>query len=109
MLTGMDATFLEANGRMRQTKCPLAANITELLLQSPHFKASAGHDHTLIVSVNQNMNYFFNARDCQEFLRLCWNCTKLAIDEYMFIAKNRKLELRNRGVNWHAGSGLCSL
>lgn len=99
---GMDATFFEANGRMRQTKCPLASNVTELLQKSPYFQAKQGHDHILIVSVNQNMNYFFNAGPCKDFLRFCWNCTKLAIDEYMFIAKNRKLELMNKGINWHA-------
>lgn len=99
---GMDATFTQAHGRMRRTQCPLSSEVLRLLTQSTHFQANHGHDHTLIVSVNQNMNYFFNAKPCIDMLMACWNCTKLAIDEYMFIAHNRNFELRNRGINWHA-------
>lgn len=73
-----------------------------LLKESSYFKASGGHDHTLIVSTNQNMNYFFMAKPCLEMLQLCWNCTKLSIDEYLFIAKDREFEMKNRGINWHA-------
>lgn len=70
--------------------------------ESPYFKANYGHDHTLVISVNQNMNYFFFAKACTEMLMLCWNCTKLAIDEYLFVAKDRSFEMKNRGINWHA-------
>jgi xyloglucan galactosyltransferase MUR3 len=99
---GMDATFIEQNGRMRRTQCPLAEQVISLLKNSPYFKRNGGHDHTLVVAVNQNMNYFFNAQPCINMLLNCWNCTKVAIDEYMFIAKDRKLELKKRGINWHA-------
>jgi hypothetical protein len=99
---GMDATFIEANGRMRRTQCPLAEQVLSLLTASPHFRAKGGHDHTLVVSVNQNMNYFFNAPACASVFQVCWNCTKVSIDEYMFIAKDRNYELKKRGVNWHA-------
>lgn len=99
---GMDATFFETNGRMRKTNCPLASEVLLLLRRSPHFKKNAGHDHFMINAVNQNMNYFFHAKNCLEFLMTCWNCTKLSIDEYMFIARDRKFELKNRGINWHA-------
>ena len=99
---GMDATFFEANGRMRRTQCPLAAEVIELLKASPHFVAKGGHDHTLVNAVNQNMNYFFNAQPCVNMFLTCWNCTKVSIDEYMFIAKDRKYELKKRGINWHA-------
>jgi len=99
---GMDATFFESNGRMRKTHCPLATNAITLLKESPYFKANYGHDHTLVISVNQNMNYFFFAKACTEMLMLCWNCTKLAIDEYLFVAKDRSFEMKSRGINWHA-------
>ena len=99
---GMDATFFESNGRMRRTQCPLAVDALQHLRNSPYFWRHGGHDHTLIVAVNQNMNYFFSAPRCTSFLHMCWNCTKLAIDEYMFIAQDRKFELKNRGINWHA-------
>jgi hypothetical protein len=99
---GMDATFIEANGRMRRTQCPLSEQVLSLLLASPHFRKNGGHDHTLVVAVNQNMNYFFNAQPCMNVFQVCWNCTKVSIDEYMFIAKDRKFELKKRGINWHA-------
>lgn len=99
---GMDATFIEENGRMRRTQCPLAEQVLTLLRASPHFRAKGGHDHTLVVSVNQNMNYFFNAQACIDVFLTCWNCTKVSIDEYMFIAKDRRFELKKRGINWHA-------
>ena len=99
---GMDATFFETNGRMRKTQCPLADSVLKLLKASPYFHAKNGHDHTLIVSVNQNMDYFFGAHACMNIFHICWNCTKVSIDEYMFIAKNRNHELKKRGINWHA-------
>lgn len=99
---GMDATFIETNGRMRRTQCPLAEPVLKLLAASPYFRAKGGHDHTLVVSVNQNMNYFFNAPACANVFQVCWNCTKVSIDEYMFIAKDRNFELKKRGINWHA-------
>lgn len=99
---GMDATFFETNGRMRKTNCPLATEVQTLLQQSMYFQKNGGHDHFMISAVNQNMNYFFGAKNCLDFLMKCWNCTKLSIDEYMFIAQDRKFELKNRGINWHA-------
>jgi hypothetical protein len=99
---GMDATFLEANGRMRKSYCPLSREVFKRLNQSEAFHRNHGHDHTLVVSVNQNMNYFFGAPGCRDLFNLCWNCTKVSIDEYMFIAADRNYELKGRGINWHA-------
>lgn len=99
---GMHAAFFEQHGRMRKTHCPLAPLVVERLKQSPFFKAKYGHDHTLIMSINQNMNYFMGAEKCQNLMRECWNCTKLSIDEYLFIGKEREFELKGRGINWHA-------
>lgn len=123
----MDAAFFESNGRMRKTMCPLAAIVSQRLKDSPYFNAKSGHDHTVIFSINQNMNYFLGAKNCIDFrrystqyttqntviltrfmpsllytYRLCWNCTKLAIDDYMFIAADRTYEMEQRGANWHA-------
>lgn len=100
---GMYAAFSESNGKMRRTGCPQAKGLLARLDQSPHFKANYGHDHTLVVSINQNMNYFMAAPKCVEVLLKCWNCTKLCVDEYLFVAKDRAFEMRNKGINWHAG------
>lgn len=99
---GMDASFFETNGRMRRTNCPQANEVVRRLKESKYFLRKNGHDHTLIVSINQNMNYFFGAKNCLEMSLLCWNVTKLCIDEYMFIAADRDYELKHRGINWHA-------
>lgn len=99
---GMHTAFLETNGRMRRSNCPSAETVIKRLNSSASFRARQGHDHLVIFSLNQNMNYFMAAPKCQEFLRFCWNCTKLAIDEYLFTAKHRTFEMQNRGANWHA-------
>ena len=99
---GMHAAFFEQHGRMRKTHCPLASEVVDRLKKSPFFKAKSGHDHTLIMSINQNMNYFMGAEKCQSLMKHCWNCTKLSIDEYLFIGKERDFEIKDRGLNWHA-------
>lgn len=99
---GMHAAFFEQHGRMRKTHCPLAPEVVDRLKKSLFFKAKFGHDHTLIMSINQNMNYFMGAEKCQGLMKHCWNCTKLSIDEYLFIGKEREFEIRERGLNWHA-------
>ncbi|KAJ1429678.1 exostosin family-domain-containing protein [Ochromonadaceae sp. CCMP2298] len=99
---GMDACFFESHGRMRKTECPLAPEALRLLSASPYFQAHQGHDHALLVGVNQNMNFFLHADACVAFLTACWNCTKLSIDEYLFTAQDRHFELQKRGINWHA-------
>lgn len=99
---GMHIAFLEGNGRMRRSGCPLAEQVERRLNELPYFKRKGGHDHVLVFAVNYNMNYFMNAPKCQHFLQLCWNCTKLSIDEYLFTAKHRMFEAKNRGINWHA-------
>lgn len=99
---GMHTAFIEANGRMRKTGCPSAETVIQRLNSSSHFRRSMGHDHIVVFALNQNMNYFMAAAKCQEFLRFCWNCTKLSIDEYLFTAKHRSFEMKNRGINWHA-------
>jgi hypothetical protein len=102
---GLDACFRPDNGKMRKINCPLAAKVTERLYASKYFNASHGHNHVLIVSVNQNMNYFLSASNCQQFLaQTCYNCTKLAIDEYSWLHSINRYEaaLRKRGDYWHA-------
>lgn len=99
---GMHAAFLKANGRMRRSDCPLYEQVKKRLNSSVYFQRNYGHDHILVNSVNQNLNYFLRAPNCVAIIQLCWNCTKLSIDEYMFIAKDREFELKDRGINWHA-------
>jgi len=99
---GMHTAFLESNGRMRRSNCPSAPLVIKRLNESAWFRRKMGHDHTLVFALNQNMNYFMAGPRCQEFLRFCWNCTKLSIDEYLFTAKDRNFEMKNRGINWHA-------
>lgn len=99
---GMHTAFLESNGRMRRSNCPSADSAIRRLNDSAAFRKNAGHDHIVVFSLNQNMNYFMAAPKCQDFLRMCWNCTKMSIDEYLFTAKHRVFEMKNRGANWHA-------
>ena len=99
---GMHSAFTESNGRMKRTGCPLGKDVVNRLVGSSYFKAKYGHDHVLIVSINQNMNYFMGAPKCVELLKACWNCTKLSIDEYLFTATDRAHEISNLGINWHA-------
>lgn len=99
---GMHTCFLENNGRMRKSGCPLAPSVVERLEASEWFKRNHGHDHLVIFAINYNMNYFSSATKCVSFMRTCWNCTKLSIDEYLFTAKHRDFESKNRGINWHA-------
>ena len=99
---GMHTAFLESNGRMRRSNCPSAPSVIQRLNESAHFRRSMGHDHIVVFSLNQNMNYFMAGQRCQDFLRFCWNCTKLSIDEYLFTAQDRVFEMKNRGINWHA-------
>ena len=102
---GLDACFRPDNGKMRKVNCPLAPTVTTRLHSSIYFNASAGHDHLLVVSVNQNMNYFLGAANCQNFLSgICYNCTKIAIDEYSFLHSINRHEaaLAKRGDYWHA-------
>ena len=80
----MHACFLESNGRMRRSNCPLVPEVITRLKKSIYFTRNYGHDHLLINSVNQNMNYFFNSATCHSLFLECWNCTKLSIDEYMY-------------------------
>ena len=99
---GMHTCFLEKNGRMRRSNCPLVPTVNERLQASPWFTRNHGHDHLVVFGINYNMNYFSGAKTCVSFMQLCWNCTKLAIDEYLFTAKHRNFENQNRGINWHA-------
>ena len=99
---GMHTCFLEANGRMRKSGCPLVQQVQDRLQELPYFRRHGGHDHLAIFAINYNMNYFMNAEKCRDFMQLCWNCTKLSIDEYLFTAKHRPFEAKYRGINWHA-------
>jgi hypothetical protein len=102
---GLDACFRPDNGKMRKINCPLAEKVSQRLYHSPYFNASFGLNHVLIVSVNQNMNYFLGASNCQRFLsHTCYNCTKLAIDEYSWLHSVNRVEaaLGKRGDYWHA-------
>ena len=73
----MNGCFTLPHGRMRRTNCPLAGEVIRRLHESPYFKRHGGHDHTLIVSTNQNMNYFYLNTNCSTVFKTCWNCTKL--------------------------------
>ena len=55
---GMHTAFLEANGRMRKSNCPLLPDVEDRLNQLPYFKRKGGHDHTMVFAINYNMNYY---------------------------------------------------
>jgi hypothetical protein len=88
----LDALIKPENGKIRQANCPLSSLVIRHLMDSDYFKMSHGHNHLLIVSGNQNLNYFYHAKNCYEFLlNICYNCTKLAIDEYSVIESNSSI------------------
>lgn len=99
---GMHAMFTEKAGRMLRTACPLGDTVIKRLEESPYFKKKLGHDHLLIMSINQNLQHYLGPLRCTNLLKLCWNCTKLSPDEYLFTARDREFEMSWRGANWHA-------
>lgn len=100
---GLDACFRQDNGKMRKANCPLAEKVVQRLQASPYYQKSKGADHLLIVSVNQNIDYFLGAEHCQKFLSdHCKHCLKVSIDDYSFLHIHRKSFISKKGENWYA-------
>jgi hypothetical protein len=49
---GMHTCFLEKNGRMRRSNCPLVPTVNERLQASQWFTRNHGHDHLVIFGIN---------------------------------------------------------
>ena len=82
-------------------KCPMAANVSQILADSPWYRRNNGRDHLFLVGMNYFMDFHILKPACKAFLvGVCNECTKLAIDDYSFMYTN-KSEI-DRGINWHA-------
>ena len=100
---GMDAMVARDSEKLRRTNCPLSGTISQKLLSSPYFQRSRGHNHLVVLSIGQTMDYFLDAKNCKKFFSLCFNCTKLAVDDYSFTNNfPRRHFLASRGNYWHA-------
>jgi Exostosin family len=83
-------------------KCPLAPRVIDLLIESPWYHRKQGKDHLMIVGMNYAMNYYIGKPMCKQLLAgACYNCTKLAIDDYSFLQSTDEGVLE-KGDGWHA-------
>ena len=83
-------------------KCPLAPTVNDLLKASPWHARNHGKDHLLIVGMNYAMNHHIGKPKCKQLLiGACYNCTKIAIDDYSYL-QSTNAGLLDRGDFWHA-------
>ena len=83
-------------------KCPLGPLVSDLLKASPWFRRKGGKDHLMIVGMNYAMNHHIGKPKCKQLLAgTCYNCTKLAIDDYSFLQSTNG-GLLEKGDGWHA-------
>lgn len=83
-------------------KCPLAPTVSDLLQASPWYKRNNGRDHLMIIGMNYAMNHHVGKPKCKKLLTgACFNCTKLAIDEYSFLQAT-DAGVKEKGEYWHA-------
>lgn len=83
-------------------KCPLAPTVSELLKASPWHARNHGKDHLLIVGMNYAMNHHIGKPKCKQLLTgACFNCTKVAIDDYSYLQATDAGVLE-KGDFWHA-------
>jgi hypothetical protein len=95
---GLDCSIDHDNGGLTKTNCPMMSKVISLLTcnnnddydyddnninnNSPcYFKRNFGFDHFLLLSINQPM-WHFVGKNNWDLYKLCYNCTKLAIDTY---------------------------
>jgi hypothetical protein len=83
-------------------KCPSAPSVNALLKASPWYARNKGRDHLLIVGLNYGMIYYIGKPNCKQLLvDSCYNCTKVAIDDYSYLHATNK-GLLGQGDYWHA-------
>jgi hypothetical protein len=81
-------------------KCPMASRVEDLLLQSPFFHNKLGYDHVLFIGNNYAQEHYIGKPACKKFLSgVCFNCTKLAIDDYSFLHSGDQ-GMVTKGTNW---------
>lgn len=92
----------------------MLSKVLESLKTSDAFIRRGGADHFLLLSINQMMTYYVHMQ-CMELYKMCFNCTKLAIDAYpreMFTLIDKYEYLRHRWVsipfpsNYHISSAV---
>jgi hypothetical protein len=82
-------------------KCPTAARVEELLLQSSFFHRKFGYDHVLFIGNNYAQEHYIGKPACKKFLSgVCFNCTKFAIDDYSFLHSGDQ-GMVTKGTNWY--------
>ena len=83
-------------------KCPLASQVGDLLQLSPWFNRNYGRDHLMIIGMNYAMNHHIGKPKCKQLLSgICFNCTKLAIDDYSYL-QSTNAGVIEKGDGWHA-------
>ena len=83
-------------------RCPLAPTVNELLKASPWHLRNNGKDHLLIIGMNYAMNHHIGKPKCKQLLLdACFNCTKIAIDDYSYLQATNA-GILEKGDNWHA-------
>ena len=83
-------------------RCPQAPIISNLLKSSPWYLKNNGSDHLLIIGMNYAMNHYIGKPKCKQFLtEICFNCTKIAIDDYSYLQAT-DAGVKEKGDNWHA-------
>ena len=111
---GMDCSINNDNGGLMPTKCPMMKKVLDLLKHEYdddhndlektkvcYFNRNSGHDHFLLLSINQPMWHFINHKNW-DLYKACFNCTKLSIDTY---PKQLFKPLQNHDFlnnNWHS-------
>lgn len=102
-----DAAFYKKCAKSEGTcfdfrKCPLAPTVNHLLKASPWHARNKGKDHLLIVGMNYAMNHHIGKPKCKQFLLdSCFNCTKIAIDDYSYL-QSTNAGVLEKGDYWHA-------
>ena len=83
-------------------KCPLAPTVSELLKASPWYSRNYGKDHVMVIGMNYAMNHHIGKPKCKQLLTTtCFNCTKLAIDDYSYL-QSTNAGVLEKGDFWHA-------
>jgi hypothetical protein len=83
-------------------KCPLAPTVSELLKASPWYLRNYGKDHVMVIGMNYAMNHHIGKPKCKQLLTTtCYNCTKLAIDDYSYL-QSTDAGVLEKGDFWHA-------
>ena len=79
-----------------------APKVYDLLQASPYFQRKQGRDHFMVIGWNAALYMLVLRPKAIPLFRLCFNCTKLAIEDYSFLYDRNNLSLPEEieGINW---------